>query len=192
MKSVVLAALLIISASLAGCLSEDEEETEDTEQPVLYGEIFWNQDGEGIIYQNDTGVEVRTLTENCEWGGDEIDGYCTIEWSGNINGITIEIEIKDNGEFYDYCVYFDSQSFCAELHLIDGGLVAITLTDNGEEKVCQVSSNTIGAPPADYAEKGYLAESASDWHSEFEEFVEDSEDAAIKLGCESIIRAISG
>ncbi|MGY8745783.1 MAG: hypothetical protein ACKVG2_04440 [Candidatus Poseidoniales archaeon] len=186
MKSVVLAALLIISASLAGCLSEDEEETEDTEQPVLYGEIFWNQDGEGIIYQNDTGVEVRTLTENCEWGGDEIDGYCTIEWSGNINGITIEIEIKDNGEFYDYCVYFDSQSFCAELHLIDGGLVAITLTDNGEEKVCQVSSNTIGAPPADYAEKGYLAESASDWHSEFEEFVEDSEDAAIKLGCESI------
>ena len=184
MKSVVLAALLIISASLVGCISEDEEETE---QPVLYGEVFWNEDGDGIIFQNDTGIVVRTLTENCEWGGDEIDGYCTIEWSGNIDGIPMEIEIKDNGEFYDYCLYIDSQSFCAELHLIDGGLMTIFSTDWGyDEKVCQVSSNTIGAPPADYAEGGYLAESASDWHSKFEEFVENSEDAAIKLGCESI------
>jgi hypothetical protein len=42
----------MISASLVGCLSEDDEE--ESVQPVLYGEVFWNGDGEGIIYQNDT------------------------------------------------------------------------------------------------------------------------------------------
>ncbi len=187
MKTVVFATLLMISASLVGCLSEDDEETE---QPELYGEIFWNQDGQGTIYQNNTGFTVRTLTENCEWGGEKIDGYCTIELSENINDMPMEIEIKGNGEFYDYCLYFDSQSFCAELHLIDGGLVTILSKDWGyDEKECQVSSNTIGAPPADYdqgPEWGYLDDSASDWHSKFEEFVKESEDAARELGCESI------
>jgi len=205
MKNVVLAALLLLSSSLAGCISGEEEDIEaDSEEPKFFGEIYWSQNGDATVFENDTIFTVWALDpDSC----DEIsfpvssstpdylferDGYCAFEWQF----VDRDFDIQYNGDFFDFCHIFNpdyypnmdeinlSKGLCFDLQLIDGGM--ISMAANGKNTYCEIFLDKINDPPMEYSESGYLDENASDWHSEFAEFVVNSEDAARELGCESI------
>jgi|TARA_B110000914_G_scaffold182844_1_gene165671 hypothetical protein len=48
----------LFSASLAGCIGEEEEKSDEVD---FFGVIYWNQDGIGMIWEEDTGYTVLPL-----------------------------------------------------------------------------------------------------------------------------------
>ena len=190
MRTVILATLLFLSSSLAGCISEKED---NSDEPEFFGQVYWGQDGLGVIFEEDTGYTVLPLildsceemSEALERESEERGEFCAFEWYG------LDVETIYNGEYYETCQNSEGDvELCYDIHLIEGGIIStLTFHSNRYAGACEIYLDKIDVPNTEYYnDEFWLSEEAFDWHSEFASSARDSEDGvALELGCDSVI-----
>ena len=191
LKALVFTALML-SASLAGCLNVEDEEDE----PEFFGEVYWQDSGVALIW----------VDEWLYYGLPKINGGCD-EWNvildAEIDWDKYKVEEGDpigdvcfddarnekhvstyTGDYFEICIVGDEdeENFCYDIYLINGGIIRY-YEENAE---CVPQSSDIREPTGEYYTSPGLLVDDEDWHEEFADFAEDSEDAAEEIGCQTL------
>lgn len=186
MKAVFLSILLVVSGTIAGCLNPEEQDDE----PVFFGEVYWNQNGVAWIWERDLLYTAMPLIDgSCDewdvildvegddpmnWNGEEKDGLC-------VHSVMEKYVSTYNGDYFEVCNEENPKhSLCYEIHIIDGGIIWSYDLEEG----CVPQSSDIREPNGGY-DGGWpdIHTHDEEWHKEFADFVNDSQDAAEEIGC---------
>lgn len=189
MKAVFLSILLVVSGTIAGCLNPEEQDDE----PVFFGEVYWNQNGVAWIWERDLLYSAVPLIDgSCDewdvildvegddpmnWNGEEKDGLC-------VHSVMEKYVSTYTGDHFEVCNEQNPKhSLCFDVHIIDGGIIWSYDVEEG----CVPQSSKIREPTERYV--GRLPDIHThdeEWQEEFADFVRDSEDAAEQIGCQTL------
>ena len=192
MKAVFLSILLVISGAFAGCLNFDDEE-----EPKFFGEVYWQENGVALIWVDEwLYYGLPKINGGCdEWNvilDAEIDwDKFTVEEGQPIGDVCFDVARDEKhvstytGDYFEICIVGDEdeENLCYDIHLIDGGIIRY-YEESGE---CVPQSSDIREPSGEYETTPGLLVDDEEWHEEFADFVRDSEDAALEIGCLTLL-----
>ncbi len=188
-KAIGFTALLVLS-SLAGCVQYFGE---DAQEPQFFGELYWQENGVALIWENESVYyAIPLINGSCdEWGiVFDVEGEDPWNWKGEEkDGLCVDLVRNENhvstytGDYFEICIEEDEDesNLCYEIHIIEGGIIRYYEDDES----CFPQSNEIREPNGEYGSM-WLKGDDKEWHEEFADFVEDSEDAAEQIGCQTL------
>ena len=141
-------------------------------EPDFYGEVYWNNDGFGYMFEEDSiSIVLPQYEDSCTVYDDFEGEEFTLTKKGDLCFLKMgfEVTVTDEGDYYDVCIDDDGDQECIEVYTLDNGIVI----NDGDE--CEVFVGDISTPNVNTGtEESY--DEFLDWQETWIEIASELED----------------